>query len=138
MARQAVLTRRPHPLKLSVVLDESVLHRVAGSRQIMADQLDRLIDAGDLPNIDIRVLRLDSGRFSAAFGAFTLFSSPDGDGPFMACTEDRAGPHYLRPHELEAHTTLFDHLAEVALSPGESVDLIRTTAKEHYRRQTAR
>jgi transcriptional regulator with XRE-family HTH domain len=134
MARQGVLTREPDPLALSVVLDESVLHRVAGNADVMADQLDHLADVGARPNIDLRVLPLDAGVFSAAFGAFTLFTSPDTDGPYMACVEDRAGPHYLdRPHEIEAHTALFRYLADVAVSPADSLDLIHTAAQERYR-----
>lgn len=134
LARQAALLREPGPLELRVVLDESVLRRIAGDATIMAEQLDHLADVADYPNVTVQVLPLAAGRFSAAFGSFTLFTSPGADTPFMACTEDRAGPHYLdRPPELQAHTTLFAHLEETALPPIESMELIRTTAKEYRR-----
>lgn len=129
MARQAVLTREPEPLHLSVVLDESVLRRVAGGPQVMAAQLDHLAEVAEYPNIELQVLPLGAGVF--AFGSFTLLASPDTAAPFMAITEDRAGPHYLdRPGDVDAHIALYDHLTGVALSPAATADLIRTAAKE--------
>jgi transcriptional regulator with XRE-family HTH domain len=134
IARQAVLTRAPDPLRLAVVLDESVLHRVAGSSDVMADQLDHLADLVRLPNISVQVLPLTAGVFSAAFGAFSAYASADSSTPFMVVTEDRAGPHYLdRPPDLEAHVELFRYLSDVALDPGASIDLIRRIAQERYR-----
>jgi hypothetical protein len=130
MARQAVLDRdRFH---LTVILDESVLYRIAGGPVVMADQLEHLAVVADHPAVDLRVLPLDAGVFSAAFGSFTLFTSPDAINPFMVCTEDRAGPHYLdRPHELEVHINLFAHLGEFALSPSASVDKVYGAIKEY-------
>jgi transcriptional regulator with XRE-family HTH domain len=133
--RQAVLTRDPDPLELAVILDESVLHRMAGDRDVMAEQLDHLTDVGIRPNVDIRILPLDAGVFSAAFGAFTLVSKRASTDPYMAWVEDRAGPHYLdRLPEIEVHTTLFRFLSGAALSPAASADLIRTVLKEKYLR----
>lgn len=133
-SRQSALTREGQPLELSVVLDESVLLRVAGGREVMAAQLDHLLDMARRPNVEVRVLLLTAGRFSAAFGAFYLFTQPGAVAPYMAVTEDRAGPHYLdRPNELHAHASLFTHLSEVALTPGETTQLIEQTVKEHYR-----
>jgi transcriptional regulator with XRE-family HTH domain len=132
MTRQGVLDRRPHPLKLDVILDESVLYRVAGDRSVMADQLDHLVDMAARPNVDLRVLTFDSRLF--AFGSFTLISSPGTTAPYMAITEDRGGPHYMdRPTELGAHAALYTRLSEVALDPAETIDHITATAKELYR-----
>lgn len=133
IARQRVLDREPEPLKLSVVLDESVLHRVAGDRDVMRQQLNHLAQMADRPNVEIRILPLDAGVFSAAFGAFQVLAAPGASGPYMACVEDRAGPHYLdRPQEIDAHATLFGYLSDVALPPAPSVDLLRSTSKEMY------
>jgi transcriptional regulator with XRE-family HTH domain len=134
VARQTALTRSPDPLHLSVVLDESVLRRSAGGRDVMAAQLDRLVEVAERPNVDVLVLPLDAGRFSAAFGSFSLLTQLGATAPYMAVTEDRAGPHYLdRDHEIEAHSILFDHLVDVALDPDQTVDLIQSIAKEYRR-----
>lgn len=134
IARQAVLDRRPDPLDLSVVLDESVLHRVAGDRDVMRDQLDHLTDTARRPNVDLRIVPLTAGVFGAAFGAFQVLTSPGAAAPYMVCVEDRAGPHHLDgAREIEAHATLFQYLSEVALPPADSVELLRSVSKEKYR-----
>lgn len=133
MARQGVLTRCPEPLLLSVVLDESVLYRPAGSNEVMAGQLRHLVEASEQPNIDLRILPLNAGVFSAAFGSFTVLTAPDESEPNMACVEDRAGGHYLdRQPDLDAHVYLFERLAELALPPAETRDLIVATNQERY------
>ncbi|MFF2101984.1 helix-turn-helix transcriptional regulator [Streptomyces sp. NPDC058202] len=45
-----------HPLRLSVVLDESVLHRVVGSPEIMREQLEHLTALGAESHITVQVL----------------------------------------------------------------------------------
>lgn len=130
LARQAVLSRSPHPLQLAVVLDESVLRRVAGDRQVMANQLDHLVEVAARPNVDLRVLPLDAGLF--AFGSFKLFSHRDASEPYMACVEDRTGAHYLdRDPDREAHIDLSHELTDATLDPAATVDLITAVAKEY-------
>jgi hypothetical protein len=134
LARQEVLDREPEPLRLSVVLDESVLYRVAGDGDVMAEQLDHLAELAERPSIDVRVLTLDRNVFVAAFGSFTVLTAQDSAAPYMAYVKDRVGPHYLdRQHEVDSHIELFSYLADVALSPSKSLDLIRTVCKERYR-----
>lgn len=130
IARQVVLDH--DGFHLHAILDESVLHRVAGGRDVMAAQLEHLAKMSDHPAVELQILPLTAGVFSAAFGAFTLFTSPDSVAPFMVCTEDRAGPHYLdRTHELEAHINLFAHLSGAALSPSASLDVVHAASKEY-------
>jgi hypothetical protein len=135
LSRQAALDRSPDPLGLSVILDESVLHRIAGDHRVMADQLDHLAVVAERPNVELRFLPLDAGRFSAAFGAFSLFTQPGATAPWLAVTEDRAGPHYHdadhHPQAVTAHVDVFDHLVAHSLDPSASLDLIRRTVKEY-------
>jgi transcriptional regulator with XRE-family HTH domain len=130
LARQAVLSRDPDPLQLSVILDESVLRRIAGDPATMAVQLDHLLAIADEPNVELRVLSLGAGVF--VFGSFTLFALPGAHEPYMACVEDRAGAHYLdREQDRQIHTDLFAYLMEVALDPDGTADVITSTAKEY-------
>src|SRR5579862_6518067 len=59
--RQTLLTRDP-PLQLAVVIDESVLHRKFGGNAVMRPQLLRLAEVSELPNVEVRVLRLDGAH----------------------------------------------------------------------------
>jgi transcriptional regulator with XRE-family HTH domain len=131
MTRQAVLTREPDPLHLSVVLDESVLRRVTGSQEVMAAQLNQLVKTAELPNVDIRVLPLHAGIHAAAFGTFTVLASSGISTPQMVCVEDRTGHRYLEStHAVDVHFAVFNHLARLAFPSDESRDVIRTAAKE--------
>ncbi len=133
MARQAVLEREPEPLHLVCVIDEQVLHRVTGSPDVMAAQLQHLCEMAARPTIELQVIPADgSALHCAAFGSFQLFTSAGAMRPFIVCTEDLTGFNYQdRPQPIEAHSLLFEHLTKVALSSTESADLIHTTA-EHY------
>jgi transcriptional regulator with XRE-family HTH domain len=133
LARQAVLTRSPDPLALTVVLDESVLHRMAGGPEVMAAQLEHLADVADWPNVDLHVLPLGAGMF--AFGSLTLLTQPGAAESWVAITEDLSGPHFtdrdLNPAGHARHVRLFDYLTGLALDPAASVDLLIATAKEY-------
>lgn len=133
IARQSVLYRSPDPLRLRTIIDESALLRRAGSDTVMATQLDHLIETGELDNVTVQIMPLSAAVFLAGFGAFTLFVSPESSEPYMACTEDAVGANYLdRTHDIGEHVALFERLAEAALSPAESVDLIHSVSKERY------
>ena len=59
--RQILLTKKSEPLRIDVILDESALHRVIGSRRTMEVQLRHLADMGTRPNIAVRVLPFSAG-----------------------------------------------------------------------------
>lgn len=131
IARQRALDRDPDPLRLFVVIDESVLHRVTGSRAVMAAQIEHLAEMARRPNIDVRVLPFDGRAHCAAWGAFHLITATPAADPFMVCVEDLSGFRYHEaPYAVEDHASLFDHLSAIALSPPETQDLIGSVAKE--------
>jgi transcriptional regulator with XRE-family HTH domain len=72
--RQQVLRRDP-PLQLSVVMDESVLHRQMGEPSVMRQQLEHIIEISQLPNVMVRVLPLNGGH-RVVTGAFTYIRFP--------------------------------------------------------------
>lgn len=72
--RQEILVRRlPKAPKLEWVLSEAVLLRRVGGPAVMAEQLDRLLERTELPNVSIRVLPLSAGaHYGALAGAFVM------------------------------------------------------------------
>lgn len=131
--RQVVLERQPQPLRLSAVIDESILYRVTGDGEIMHDQLIHLATASERPHIDIRIVPFSAGTHVAAFGSFTVLTAVEAIEPFMVIMLDRVSSHYLElPSVVAAHSRLFRHLQDVARSPTESIDLMRAVAQERY------
>jgi transcriptional regulator with XRE-family HTH domain len=135
-ARQGILSRSEEPTRLSVVLDESVLSRGPGELQLMAAQLQHLGDMAARPNITLRVLPLDQGVHSLAPGPFSILTFPwKQPDPGIAYVEYRGGALYLEEFEdVESHTLAFEGLADLALSPEESLAMVRE-ASERYIRQ---
>lgn len=78
MARQEILTR-PDPPELWVLLDESVLERPIGGRDVMAGQLARLRDVAELPNVIVRVVPRSAGAHFGLMGSFEVLSVVHGD-----------------------------------------------------------
>ena len=77
MARQQLLYAENAPL-FEAVVDESVLHRVVGSRAVMRAQLERLLELAELPKVTLRVIPYDAGALPAGNNKFIIlrFASP--------------------------------------------------------------
>lgn len=130
--RKAVLTRKQNPLRLWLVLDEAALRRVVGSPAVMRDQLNHLADAAEQAKITLQVLPFDHGAHPGMQGPFTILNFPWPADPGLVYIEHRSGAFYLEePQEIDAHTVAFEHLCAHALSPDESVTMIRNVAKEY-------
>src|SRR5215469_4479826 len=134
LTRQRILTEREPPLELSAVIDESVLLRKVGSREVMFEQLRHLTDMAELPNVEIRILPLQSGSSLMADSFIVLgFSQHDetsalGD---VVSTESQGDQGLFLEGETDTYIyrLIFQALADVALSADESRDLIMQTAE---------
>jgi len=125
--RQAIL-ERPDPPHVVAVIDESVLHRLTGSPQIMAEQLARVADLAERPNIAVQIVPSETGANAGLSGAFDLAS---GDG----------APEVLRMEAVEDVTTesrslvrqatnIFVRVQADALPRAASLALIREAAEQ--------
>jgi hypothetical protein len=128
MRRQARLTGE-RPLRLSVVLDEAVLHRAVGGPTVMGAQLDRLIEVSKLPQVEVRVIPYDIGAHPAMESNFNILVF-DSDASDVVYVEGLIGQLYLdQPKDLIRYWQVFERLRDIALSPRDSDKLITTTAK---------
>jgi hypothetical protein len=65
------------PTRLTIVLDEHVLHRPVGGRVVLARQLEFLTSMLERPHVDVRVLPDQVGLHPGLDGAFTVCKPPD-------------------------------------------------------------
>jgi transcriptional regulator with XRE-family HTH domain len=129
LRRQQALDRRVTPLRLWAVIDEAAIHRVAGSPEVMADQLDHIVRAARRPNVTVQLLPYAAGVNPYAFGPFRLIDFPWPTDPGVVYVEHRDGALFLEePHEVTAHALVFQHLASLALAPDESAEALRERA----------
>ena len=134
MQRQRVLARTP-ALQLSVVLDESVLRRRVGDDVVMYEQLRRLAQEADRPNVALHILPLAAQH--TVFGeSFVIFRfGPDND----AILQDVVSAEHLKnafsvegERETYLHRIAFQMLAGASLEPAASRALILETAESYW------
>jgi transcriptional regulator with XRE-family HTH domain len=126
LARQRVLTR-DNPLQLSVVLDQSVLHRRFGDRSVMRSQIKRLLDLSERDNISLRILQLD-GRHPIGTGAFALLQFGevhDVTYQDVVYIENLTGGRYVEEEdEVFRYKRAFDRLSDLALDEQKSREIL--------------
>jgi hypothetical protein len=97
----------------------------------MRRQLDRLIEAGSLPTVTIRVLPLVVGEHVGMNGPFTVYRFFGSDDPDVVYLEHPRGDLYLENAEqVKPYSLAFDRLRGAALSPQDSRVLIASLARE--------
>jgi transcriptional regulator with XRE-family HTH domain len=130
IARQRLLHGPGDPIQLVAVLDEAVVRRRIGSREIMAEQLEHLIDLSRLPNVEIRVLPFSAGEHAAMDGKFCLLSFPEPEDPDLLYLEQAASGHVPNdPEEVRRYASMFESLSALALDPEASTAFIAQMAK---------
>jgi len=118
------------PVRLRLVLDESVLLRAVGEPVVMRAQLEHLIEAGSAPNVTIQVLRLCCRVRQLPPASFGVLSFAEPDDADVVCAAGIRGQALIehRPAEVQAVRQMFDALAEQAAPPQESAELIGKAA----------
>ncbi|GLW07435.1 transcriptional regulator [Microtetraspora sp. NBRC 13810] len=131
MARRALLSRPDAP-QLCAVLDEGVVHRPIGGRDLMREQLEALLITMRRPNVTVRILPFSVGAHAGLEGTFTILSFAEDVDPDVAYVEGTAGDVYVEGSEqVERYKVAFERICDAALSPEESHGLI-TEAKERW------
>jgi transcriptional regulator with XRE-family HTH domain len=130
MQRQEVL-QRADPLELWIILDESVLRRMAGPSKVMHEQLEHLYEASQWPNVTLQVLAFGSGLHPGLGGSFAIIEFPERFDPDVVYTEGVTGQAYIeeRDREVRTRAEAFDLLRAAALPPGDSALLIRSISE---------
>jgi len=116
-------------LQLWTVLDEAVITRVIGSREIMHRQIRFLIDRAALPNVDIQLIPFEAGAHAALNSTFEILHFEEA-APDVVYVEGLLGQHYLEgPKELTRYRRVFDQLRALALGPRDSLAKLKEIAQ---------
>ena len=130
MTRQELLTGPDAP-RLWVVVDEAALRRPLGGRDVMRDQLTRLIEAAALPNVTLQVLPFHVGGHAAAGGPVTILRFPVPDLPDIVYLEQLSSALYVdKPEEVDHYLSVMDRLSLVATPAADSVAFLEQVLKD--------
>jgi hypothetical protein len=139
MARQEQFLDRENPPKFDAVVDESVLHRVVGSRGVMRAQLERLLELSERPNITLRVIPYEAGALPAGNNKFIILRFASADVRDVIYIEGLTGDLYLEdPGDVETYSTTFRTLVQLAKSPKATREVIAAMIPSYRRRSGSR
>ncbi|MFI6512867.1 helix-turn-helix domain-containing protein [Streptosporangium sp. NPDC050855] len=118
LERQHLLTRTdPSPLMLWAVMDESSLLREVGGRQVMAEQMAKLLEAAEEPNVTIQVIPRSVGAYPGMHGAFVILEFPD-EGHDVVYIEGSTSTLFLENKaDIREYRVLIEHLRAAADGP---------------------
>ena len=126
IARQEILTRTDQPVKFQALVPESAFHAAFDSGPaIMRDQLRRLLDVSDLPNVRLRIIPLTAHPTYGAGGAITLMKFRHPWAPVVSVDNLMGGTHTEEPEPVNILEKGFTGIASIALPADESRDLLK-------------
>jgi transcriptional regulator with XRE-family HTH domain len=130
LARQEILGRAEPPL-VYLVMDEAVLHRQGGTREVMAGQLACLAEASQRVNVTLQIIPFAAGPHIGLQGGFTIAEGPDR--AVIVFVDNIADGQVSETEETVAQVTQrFDALRAEALPKTASRDLILKVAEEQW------
>ncbi|AVV41172.1 transcriptional regulator [Streptomyces sp. P3] len=129
LARQDILTETT-PLRLfNFVQCESTLRRPIGGRMVMRRQLERLLEVGQLRNVDLQVLPLDREDNAGLAGSFRLLRLRDGN--TVGHNEVQLVSRVITdPREVQVLDIRYGTIRAQALTPRESLTFIEKVLGE--------
>ena len=98
--RQELLVREPTP-SLHFIMDEAVIRRAVGGRDIMRRQLRYLQEVAEYPNISIRIVPFEHGLYPNQWVPHTLFEFPDPEDGDVLYMENPQGEYIFRENSAE-------------------------------------
>ncbi|MFF1285594.1 helix-turn-helix domain-containing protein [Streptomyces sp. NPDC058299] len=128
MRRQHRIYDPARPLRLWVVLDESALHRIVGSPDVMREQLEHLNALGTEPHITVQVLPHTVGAHPGLSGQFSVLRFADNPDAVVYLERFTSDLCLEKPSDVQ-YGVIYDHLQDLALSPDTSRGFITDVTK---------
>ncbi|MCF3131026.1 helix-turn-helix domain-containing protein [Streptomyces olivochromogenes] len=134
MRRQERITAEHNPLRLWVVLDEAALRRMVGSRLVMREQLEHLIEMSQLPHVTVQVLPFEVGAHPGLNGQYAILEFADAADSSVVYLEGVTSDLYLeKAHDVQKYAVMYEHLRAQSLNVEQSRQFIADAAKEYAR-----
>ncbi|MFE3942726.1 helix-turn-helix domain-containing protein [Streptomyces sp. NPDC059118] len=132
--RQDRITDPEHPLRLWAVIDESALRRMVGSKQVMIEQLEQLVELSLLPHVTVQVLPFEMGAHPGINGQYAILEFPDAADSSVVYIEGVTSDLYLeKAHDVQRYSVMYEHLRAQALNVEQTRQFIAEIVKEYTR-----
>lgn len=119
----------PNPLELRAIIDEAVIRRIVGGRDVMREQLQHLAAAARQPNVRLQVVPFaGSPEWSGMIGGFAIMSFTDAAHPDVVYVEGLTGDTFVEGDAVARYSVLFDGLQAAGASYADSLRMIEEAA----------
>ncbi len=123
-ARKERLFDRSNPTHIKVLLEEAVLQRQVGSKALMHDQIEHIVQIGAQPNVIVQVLPIKLGQSQE--GSFRILEFNGREVPDIVYIEQLTNALYLsNSQEVKPYRDVMRQANSLALSPEESASFLR-------------
>ncbi|MBV2356957.1 helix-turn-helix transcriptional regulator [Streptomyces sp. J2-1] len=132
MRRQERVTAEGNPLRLWVVLDEAALRREVGSRLVMREQLEHLLEMAELPHVTVQILPFEAGAHPGLNGQYAILEFSDAADSSVVYLEGVTSDLYLeKAPDVQRYAVMYEHLRAQSLSVEQSRHFIAEAAKKY-------
>ncbi|MFE9632417.1 Scr1 family TA system antitoxin-like transcriptional regulator [Streptomyces sp. NPDC006463] len=122
MERQKLLLRTPYVL-FSFVIEQSLIERRTGGPEVTRELIDRLLECGKLPNVDIQIMPTVSPEHAGTDGPFRLLETDEHE--WLGYTEGQESGHVISdPKAISLLHQRYAKLRIQALNPADSAGLL--------------
>ncbi len=129
MERQKLLWGNDPP-RYWAVMDEAVLHREVGGKGVRDRQLKYLLEAVEMPHVNLQVLPFSAGEHCGLEGPFLILRFADKADTDVVYVENTMSAVYLeKQDDVDRYGLMFEHLIASALPQDESLRLIESFSK---------
>jgi transcriptional regulator with XRE-family HTH domain len=126
MDRQKHILNVENPPRLWVVLDELILHRIAGGPEIMKEQLEHILSRVEDKVCELQVVPFSAGDYAGTLGKLDIYSFDQELHTPIAFVESHGGQLYMEePEELRRCLDAYTYIRSTALNPKDSVRLLK-------------
>jgi hypothetical protein len=134
MTRQQALRRATAPLRFAAIINETVLRQAIGGAEVMREQLLHIADVvSTAPNVRVQVVPYKAGSHPGMNGPFTVMHFRDHEvlKPIVYLENLVGAWTARRRKDVERYEEAFEDLQAMALSPVDSLQMIKAAIEEH-------
>ncbi|MFJ8746846.1 helix-turn-helix domain-containing protein [Embleya sp. NPDC127516] len=130
--RRQDLLNRDDPPQLTALIDEAALRREVGSRAVMREQVEHLIEMDKRPTITIKVIPFSAGAHRGQIGSFLWLEFPEDDATDVIYSDNPSGNSYFsRPDEVAAFVSTFTSIDKLSLAPADTRRFLHKLTMEY-------
>ncbi|RSS90694.1 XRE family transcriptional regulator [Streptomyces sp. WAC05292] len=113
------------PLRLWAVIDEAALRRRVGDAQLMARQLEFLMEQSEQPHITVQVMPFGMGAHPGMTGQYAILEFPDATDSTVVYIEGVTSDLYLeKANDVQMYSVMYEHLRAQALNVEQTREFI--------------